>query len=267
MAQNTGNARNILVGASPLFLSVEDSTTSGYVENMVPGTAITGVAGRNKTVPAFKNGTSATPGPYVAGESYTTTLNAVDATTGSAVAPATLANSGAAYRNVGYTNNGLQITYNPSYGSVTVDQLLDTAKLFKESMEVMIATEMAEGTLENILAVFGQGTSTLANSGTGAAAKSTLGLEAGALGAAPNERQLVAVGAAPQGGTAASDGTLGLIAERVYYARRVLSVQQSQFSLARNAASTFPVTFRLLPSGAAGDAGKEYGTIVDRTWL
>jgi hypothetical protein len=254
MAQNTGNARNILVGASPLFLSVEDSTTSGYVENMVPGTAITGVAGRNKTVPAFKNGTSATPGPYVAGESYTTTLNAVDATTGSAVAPATLANSGAAYRNVGYTNNGLQITYNPSYGSVTVDQLLDSAKLFKETMEVMIATEFAEGTLENVLGVFGQSAATLTESGK------KLGLAAGALGEAPVERQLVAIGQAPT--TAESSKT-----ERVYYARRVLSVQQSQFSLARNAASTFPVTFRLLPSGASGDAGKEYGTIVDRTWL
>jgi hypothetical protein len=254
MAQNTGNARNILVGASPLFLSVEDSTTSGYVENMVPGTAITGAAGRNKTVPAFKNGTSATPGPYVAGESYTATLNAVDATTGSAVAPATLANSGAAYRNVGFTNNGLQITYNPSYGSVTVDQLLDTAKLFKETMEVMIATEMAEGTLENVLAVFGQSQSTLTANGK------QLGLAAGALGEAPVERQLVAIGQAPT--TASSSKT-----ERVYYARRVLSVQQSQFSLARNAASTFPVTFRLLPSGASADAGAEYGTIVDRTWL
>jgi hypothetical protein len=197
---------------------------------------------------AFENETSTgTPAVKTAGKSYTETLNA-DATN--------------KFRNVGYTNNGLQITYNPSYGSVTVDQLLDTAKLFKESMEVMIATEMAEGTLENILAVFGQGTSTLSNSGTAAAAKSTLGLEAGALGAAPNERQLVAVGAAPQGGTAASDGTLGLIAERVYYARRVLSVQQSQFSLARNAASTFPVTFRLLPDGIK--VGQEYGLIIDR---
>ena len=167
-----------------------------------------------------------------------------------------------AYRNVGYTNNGLQVTYNPSYGSVTVDQLLDTAKLFKESMEVMIATEMAEGTLENVLAVFGQGTSTLTESGTGASAKRTLGLEAGALGQAPNERQLVAVGAAPQGGNATADGTLGLITERVYYARRVLSVQQSQFSLARNAATTFPVTFRLLPDGAK--SGAEYGLVIDR---
>jgi hypothetical protein len=250
MAQNIGNARNILVGASPLFLSVEDSTTSGYVENLVPGTAVTGAVGRNKTVPAFKNGTAGSGTPvvgYVAGESYITTLNGVDVD--NATASTT---TGAGYRNVGYTNNGLQITYNPSYGAVTVDQLLDSAKLFKETMEVMIATEFAEGTLENVLGVFGQSGATLNGS--------TLGMAAGALGEAPVERQLIAVGQAPT--TAASSKT-----ERVYYARRVLSVQQSQFSLSRNAAATFPVTFRLLPSGAAGDAGKEYGTIVDRTWL
>ena len=247
MAQNTGNARNILVGASPLFLSVEDSTTSGYVENLVPGTAATGAVGRNKTVPAFKNGTAGSGTPvvgYVAGESYITTLNGVDVDNSTSSAT-----TGAAYRNVGYTNNGLQITYNPSYGSVTVDQLLDSAKLFKETMEVMIATEFAEGTLENVLGVFGQSASTLSGS--------TLGLAAGALGEAPVERQLVAVGQAPT--TAASSKT-----ERVYYARRVLSVQQSQFSLARNAASTFPVTFRLLPSGDSAHAGAEYGFIVDR---
>ena len=252
MAQNTGNARNILVGASPLFLSVEDSTTSGYVEDLTPGTAVAGATGRNKTVPAFKNGTAGSGSPvtgYVAGESYTTTLNGVD--TDNATVSAT---KGAAYRNVGFTNNGLQITYNPSYGSVTVDQLLDSAKLFKETMEVMIATEFAEGTLENVLGVFGQSASTLTNAGK------QLGLAAGALGEAPVERQLVAIGQAPT--TAASSKT-----ERVYYARRVLSVQQSQFSLARNAASTFPVTFRLLPSGLAGTEGAEYGTIVDRTWL
>jgi hypothetical protein len=115
-------------------------------------------------------------------------------------------------------------------------------------MEVMIATEMAEGTLENILAVFGQKGSTLNGS--------TLGIAGGALGEAPTERQLIAVGQAPT--------TTSPNSERVYYARRVLSVQQSQFSLARNAASTFPVTFRLLPDGA--QSGSEYGTIVDRTW-
>jgi len=121
-------------------------------------------------------------------------------------------------------------------------------------MEVMIATEMSEGTLENIATVFGQGSSTLTTSGTGVTKKDVLGLEAGALGAAPTERQLIAVGQAPTAGSTAS--------ERVYYARRVLSVQQSQHSLARTTPTTFPVTFRLLPD--ANYAGSEYGKIIDR---
>jgi hypothetical protein len=230
MAQSTGNAKNILVGASPLFLSIEDSTDTGYVDNMEAGSANAGTLLRNTKVPAF-----------ISTESYTKSLNDIDTAAGV---------NGAAYRNVGFTNNGLQITYNPTYGSVTVDQLLDTAKLFKESMEVMIATEMTEGTLENILVVFGQKGSTLSSG--------TLGIEAGALGAAPTERQLIAVGQAP---TVSSPNS-----ERVYYARRVLSVQQSQFSLARNNPTTFPVTFRLLPSGDSAYAGQEYGKIIDRTW-
>ena len=226
------SAKNILVGASPLFLSALDSTSGSYKEDMEPG-ASDGVAFVTKNL-------AATPTAIPATVSYTDTLN--------------LPANAAKWRNVGFTNNGLQITYNPSYGSVTVDQLLDSAKLFKETMEVMIATEFAEGTLENVLAVFGQSAATLTNAGK------QLGLAAGALGEAPVERQLVAVGQAPT--SVASSKT-----ERVYYARRVLSVQQSQFSLARNAASTFPVTFRLLPSGLAGTEGAEYGTIVDRTWL
>lgn len=228
--QNTGNARNILVGASPLFLSNVDITETEYVEDAEPGY---GVSSSAVKVPAF-----------AAGSSYTTSLNA-------AVDPLVVTDSTFYYRNVGFTNNGLQITYNPTFDSVTVDQLLDTAKLFKSAMEVMIATEMSEGTLENVLVVFGQKASTLTNAGK------TLGLEAGALGSAPTERQLIAVGQAPT--TAANPNT-----ERVYYARRVLSVQQSQFSLSRSTPTTFPVTFRLLPSGSSSYVGSEYGKIIDR---
>lgn len=241
--QVAGNAKNILVGASPLFISNIDVTTSGYVDNAEAGVLHPALAtGAAIQVPAFK-----APTALVEGESYTDTLNAIDAEAFAAGDPKKFA-----YRNVGYTNNGLQVTYNPSYGSVTVDQLLDTAKLFKESMEVMIATEMAEGTLQNILTVFGQSAGTLNDGAT----VDKLGLAGGALGEAPTERQLIAVGQAPTSGSGVTK------AERVYYARRVLSVQQSQFSLARNAASTFPVTFRLLPDGSK--SGQEYGFIVDR---
>jgi len=236
MTQSVGNAKNILVGASPLFLSNVDINDADYISNAEAGVLIA-----SNSTP----GTPLTVGvpAFATGVSYTTTLNAVDQVAGEF-----------GYRNVGYTNNGLQITYNPTYDSVTVDQLLDTAKLFKSAMEVMIATEMSEGTLENVVTVFGQSASTLATTGTGTSKKDTLGLAAGALGAAPTERQLIAVGQAPTANSTSS--------ERVYYARRVLSVQQSQFSLARTTPTTFPVTFRLLPD--ANYAGSEYGKIIDR---
>jgi hypothetical protein len=205
-------AKNIIVGAAPLFLSKKDSTESSYATVLPEGSNVTA----NTSI-------------------YDADTRELKGTLGTN------------YANVGYTNNGLQITYNPTYGSVTVDQLLDTAKLFKESMEVMLATEFTEATLENVLKVFGQGASTLSND--------ALGLEAGALGQEPTERQLIAVGLAPR--SAANKKR-----ERVYYARRVLSVQQSQFTLARNNATVFPVTFRLLPDAAY--AGAEYGKIIDR---
>jgi hypothetical protein len=237
MAYN--NAKNILVGASPLYVSVKDSTDPTYVENLLDTAGATGIA-------------------FTARTAATTALDA----------------AATKVRNVGYTNNGLQITYNPTYDSVTVDQLLDTAKLFKSAMEVMIATEMAEGTLANVLTVFGQGASTLTKAGaastdqyptkgaTGADDRDlTLGLEAGALGIQPTERQLFAVGQAPTLAKGTST-EVNATTERVYYARRVLSVQQSQFSLARNTPTTFPVTFRLLPDAAY--TGSEYGKIIDR---
>ena len=243
MARDKFNsAKNIIVGASPLFLS----TASGDDLDLDP------TKGAGKV--AFETD-----------KSYTATLNAAYESNPSS----------AKWRNVGYTNNGLQITYNPTYGSVTVDQLLDTAKLFKESMEVMLMTEMTEGTLENILVVFGQpggsaaiteasgfgGDETLTTAEPTSTTPQVLGLAAGALLQAPVERQLVAVGPAPEYNVTSYGKN-----ERVYYARRVLSVQQSQFSLARNTPTTFPVTFRLLPSGNTEYAGQEYGKIIDRVY-
>ena len=183
------SAKNILVGAAPLYLSVKDSTDNSYTENMLDTGDI-----------AFTARTSASVALAASNK----------------------------VRNVGYTNNGLQITYNPTYDSVTVDQLLDTAR-----------------------------------GATGADDKSLdLGLAAGALGIAPTERQLFAVGQAPTYAKNSSGSEVSATTERVYYARRVLSVQQSQFSLARNTPTTFPVTFRLLPD--ANYSGAEYGKIIDR---
>jgi hypothetical protein len=64
----------------------------------------------------------------------------------------TLSGAGSlAWRNVGYTQNGMEITITPDFGEVEVDQLLDSAKIFKQGMQVTLNTTFAEATLENLL--------------------------------------------------------------------------------------------------------------------
>lgn len=164
----------------------------------------------------------------------------------------TTINGSANWRDVGFTTNGLALAYTPTYGSVTVDQLKDAAALFSTDLTVEATTELAEPTLENIRVVWGQDSTTQTTAG----GDDILNINASALGAYPVEHSLAAVGNAPR--TAA-----GGRRERVYFARRVVSVSASTSTLARTDATTVPVTFRLLPDPAY--AGAEYGRIIDRT--
>lgn len=169
------------------------------------------------------------------------------------------------WRNVGFTSEGIEVAYTPDYGDIQVDQLLDTAKLFKQAMTVSVNTMLAEATLENLLVAFGQPASTKDAASHGAGLNpvgdyakgtqgETLGLEAGALGSEPSERAMVFIGNAPR--------KTGKKRERMYHARRVLNVEAVSHSYRRNEATMFPVAFRLLPDPAY--SGAEYGIIVDR---
>ena len=170
---------------------------------------------------------------YVAGTSYRETLsNDVD------------------FRNVGYTMNGLEIQFQPDFGEVAVDQVLDVAKLFKQGMQVNLNTTFAESTLENLLfALAGKDGDLNTVSGN-----PTLNLSAGDIGECPVERGLVAVG--PGTGECAASDEL----ERVYVAYRALSIESVTVSAKRDEATMFEVSFRLLPNDDAS-----YGKIVDRT--
>jgi hypothetical protein len=170
---------------------------------------------------------------YVAGTSYRETLsNDTD------------------FRNVGYTMNGLEIQFQPDFGEVAVDQVLDVAKLFKQGMQVNLNTTFAESTLENLLfALAGKDGDLSTVSGN-----PTLNLSAGDIGECPVERGLVAVGP----GT--GDCAIGDELERVYVAYRALSIESVTVSAKRDEATMFEVSFRLLPNDDAS-----YGKIVDRT--
>jgi len=165
------------------------------------------------------------------------------------------------YTNVGYTMNGLELQFQPDFGEVQVDQILDVAKLYKQGMQVNLATAFAEATLENLLLVLAYSDSKLTGSATtgSAEAQSTgkaLDLSAGDIGECPVERGIVAVGP----GT--GDCEDSAYVERVYSAYRALSIENVTVSAKRDEASMFEVSFRLLPEDASGS----YGKIVDRTW-
>jgi hypothetical protein len=157
------------------------------------------------------------------------------------------------YTNVGYTSNGIELTFQPDFGEVQVDQVLDVARLFKQGMQVSLKTSFAEATLENLLvAVAAQDEDLDALTGTGVGTGSkSFDINSGALGEVPLERGIVAVGP----GT----GDPSIDKERIYIGYRALSIESVTASAKRDAASMFDVTFRMLPL----DNGM-YGKIVDR---
>jgi len=167
----------------------------------------------------------------------------------------TLSNN-TSFRNVGYTSNGIELTFAPDFGEVSVDQVLDVAKLYKQGMTVNLNTSFAEATLENLLLALARPrTDAFVSSGTGGlTGEDTLQLSAGDIGDCPIERGLVAVG--PGTGDCAAGSTI----ERIYVAYRAISIDSVTVSAKRDAATMFDVSFRLLPNNSG-----TYGRIVDRT--
>ncbi len=208
--------------------------TRGNSNNIIVGAASFFVADTvvdADTLPAF-----------VSAESYRETLSE---------APYT-----ADYTNVGYTMNGLELSFQPDFGEVQVDQLLDVAKLYKQGMQVNLNTAFAEATLENLLIALAYNNDKLSGN-KGQSAGRTLDLSSGSLGECPVERGIIAVGA----GT--GDCAVGETVERIYAAYRALSIENVTVSAKRDEASMFEVSFRLLPD----DTDASYGKIIDRTFV
>jgi hypothetical protein len=208
--------------------------TRGNSNNIIVGAASFFVADTTvdaDTLPAF-----------VSAESYRETLSE---------APYT-----ADYTNVGYTMNGLELSFQPDFGEVQVDQLLDVAKLYKQGMQVNLNTAFAEATLENLLIALAYKDDKLSGNKSSSNGR-VLELSSGSLGECPVERGIIAVGA----GT--GDCAVGETVERIYAAYRALSIENVTVSAKRDEASMFEVSFRLLPD----DADASYGKIIDRTFV
>lgn len=220
-----GDSKNIIVGAAQIFIA--DSSLK-YVDGSTPAeytfSGLTGGAG----------------------------LPDLDASASVAWADVMATSGSANWTNVGYTMNGLEIQFQPDFGEVQVDQLLDVARLYKQGMQVNLVTAFAEATLENLVVAVAAAD---ADYDDADADLKILNMASGNLGEVPLERAICAVGP----GSGDPDATGVNKKERIYVANRALSIESVTVSAKRDEASMFEVTFRLLPA-----SNGSYGKIVDR---
>lgn len=253
--------------------------TRGNSKNIIVGAASLFIYAEG---PVNDPGTDAAFPDFAAGESYKDTLAA-----------------DAAWTNVGYTQNGMELTITPDFGEVEVDQLLDAAKIYKQGMQVTLGTTFAEATLENLLFAIAASPNDLnggftdmvnglpdSYSGIRDLPSPTAGGvvvdsgEAAAEGEASghfvsgtlDSLDMLEINSGELGecpieralcavGPGTGDCAEGSEIERVYAAFRALSMDAVTVSVSRDAASVFDVTFRLLPANNGS-----YGRIIDRTY-
>jgi len=159
--------------------------------------------------------------------------------------------------NVGATNGGVEISWEPDMVDIEIDQYGDAAKVIQSKVKVMVKTTLAEATLNNLATAWSYdnvtGGADIKNNNDGANTRTLL---FGSQSVYPFEYALQVVGNAP-GATASVTRT------RKFNTKRAVSFTSSMISMKRAEAAMFEVQFRILP--VTEDTGYEYGKIIDQT--
>jgi hypothetical protein len=158
---------------------------------------------------------------------------------------------------IGATQGGVEISWEPDMVDIEIDQYGDAAKVIQSKVKVMLKTTLAEATLNNLAIAWSydrtdNGDDIKVNN-DGANTKTFL---FGSQSVYPYEYALQIVGNAP-GSTASVTKT------RKFNTKRAVSFESSMISMKRAEATMFAVSFRVLPNPA--DTGYEYGKIIDQS--
>ena len=170
-------------------------------------------------------------------------------------ANATTINAMDSFTDLGATQNGVEISWEPDMVDIEIDQFGDAARIVQSKVKVMVKTTMAEATLNNLALAWNYdsvGTTDVVANNDGANTKTFL---FGAQTVFPYEKALVIQGYAP--GT-----TAGATKTRKFYTKRAISMESTTLTMKRAEASVFAVGFRILPK--VEDTGYEYGKIIDQ---
>jgi hypothetical protein len=158
---------------------------------------------------------------------------------------------------VGATQEGVEIMWEPDMVDIEVDQYGDAAKVIQSKVKVMVKTTLAEATLNNLAIAWSydstDGGDDIQVNNDGANTKTLL---FGVQNVYPYEKAVQIVGNAPGSGASVTK-------TRKFNTKRAITFESSSISMKRAEATTFAVSFRILP--VSGDVGYEYGKIIDET--
>jgi hypothetical protein len=161
------------------------------------------------------------------------------------------------FADLGATQNGVEISWEPDMVDIEIDQYGDAARIVQSKVKVMVKTTLAEATLNNLALAWNYdqntGGDSIVNNNDGA---NTQTFKFGAQTVFPYEKALVITGTAP-------NSAAGAVKTRKFYTKRAISMEASNVTMKRAEASVFAVGFRILPK--TEDSGYEYGKIVDQT--
>ena len=153
---------------------------------------------------------------------------------------------------VGATQDGISLSWEPTMVDIEIDQFGDAARVVQSRVKVMVNTKLAEATLTNLATAWGYPTGA---SGT------TPGLQSGGAifnfgthGVYPEEHYIKITASAP-------GSTATVTKVRTYKCDRAIQYVASPADHKRDANTQLVVNFRILPLVNA--TGSEYGSITD----
>lgn len=161
-----------------------------------------------------------------------------------------------AFGDIGATQNGVEISWEPDMVDIEIDQYGDAARIVQSKVKVMVKTTLAEATLNNLALAWNYdsvGADDVVANNDGANTKTFL---FGGQTVFPYEKALVITGVAPNSSASG-------VKTRKFYTKRAISMEASNITMKRAEASVFAVGFRILPK--TEDTGYEYGKIIDQT--
>lgn len=137
----------------------------------------------------------------------------------------------APFANLGGTDDGVTLNVSHEWMNLRMDQIIDSAGKRKTGRTITVATNLVEGTLENLLLSLSQNEDTITSGGTGATAYRSFDVAGDDSGEEPHYSAIILRGRAPAG------------KRRLFILRKALQVEDVEAAYKKDDQWLIPVTF------------------------